>query len=107
MAEGAARPAAMPSIGLAGRWIGVGVVLVLLLILGLLFGAAAILLVGCVVAGFGITYLSSLALSFEERFAFGTVLDRKSTRLNSSHGSISYAVFCLKKQNFQRVDRRF
>src|SRR3989337_4022106 len=28
--------------------------------------------------------------------AFGG-LDRKSTRLNSSHGSISYAVFCLKK----------
>src|SRR5207245_4741331 len=26
------------------------------------------------------------------------VLDRKSTRLNSSHGSISYAVFCLKKK---------
>src|SRR5699024_11972347 len=25
--------------------------------------------------------------------------DRKSTRLNSSHVSISYAVFCLKKQN--------
>src|SRR3989337_20651 len=25
--------------------------------------------------------------------------DRKSTRLNSSHGSISYAVFCLKKHN--------
>src|SRR5438309_4491167 len=25
-------------------------------------------------------------------------LDRKSTRLNSSHSSISYAVFCLKKQ---------
>src|SRR5207245_9882795 len=25
------------------------------------------------------------------------ILDRKSTRLNSSHGSISYAVFCLKK----------
>src|SRR5690242_21099742 len=25
--------------------------------------------------------------------------DRKSTRLNSSHMSISYAVFCLKKQN--------
>src|SRR5438128_5758790 len=24
--------------------------------------------------------------------------DRKSTRLNSSHGSISYAVFCLKKK---------
>src|SRR2546429_6002288 len=27
--------------------------------------------------------------------------DRKSTRLNSSHGYISYAVFCLKKKNTQ------
>src|SRR5207245_10017114 len=27
------------------------------------------------------------------------VIDRKSTRLNSSHGSISYTVFCLKKKN--------
>src|SRR5207245_5478239 len=27
-----------------------------------------------------------------------TLRDRKSTRLNSSHGSISYAVFCLKKK---------
>src|SRR5207245_10661473 len=27
--------------------------------------------------------------------------DRKSTRLNSSHGSISYAVFCLKKKKNQ------
>src|SRR5699024_12625984 len=26
-------------------------------------------------------------------------IDRKSTRLNSSHASISYAVFCLKKKN--------
>src|SRR5207245_4322820 len=30
-----------------------------------------------------------------DRLAF---VDRKSTRLNSSHGSISYAVFCLKKK---------
>src|SRR3989475_4114450 len=29
----------------------------------------------------------------------GTVLDRKSTRLNSSHSQISYAVFCLKKKS--------
>src|SRR5438477_767777 len=29
----------------------------------------------------------------------GKLLDRKSTRLNSSHMSISYAVFCLKKKN--------
>src|SRR5258708_20422240 len=31
--------------------------------------------------------------------AFLIVLDRKSTRLNSSHQIISYAVFCLKKKN--------
>src|SRR5699024_11574852 len=30
-------------------------------------------------------------------------LDRKSTRLNSSHVSISYAVFCLKKKNKKTV----
>src|SRR5438034_5717216 len=29
-------------------------------------------------------------------------LDRKSTRLNSSHTVISYAVFCLKKKNIRR-----
>src|SRR2546430_6346968 len=31
--------------------------------------------------------------------ARGHLLDRKSTRLNSSHSQISYAVFCLKKKN--------
>src|SRR3712207_7422076 len=31
--------------------------------------------------------------------AVGAELDRKSTRLNSSHANISYAVFCLKKKN--------
>src|SRR5699024_12211518 len=38
---------------------------------------------------------------FTGRFLFTvaiTYLDRKSTRLNSSHVSISYAVFCLKKK---------
>src|SRR2546430_8623430 len=29
--------------------------------------------------------------------------DRKSTRLNSSHSQISYAVFCLKKKNYSPV----
>src|SRR3712207_7698235 len=29
-----------------------------------------------------------------------TTGDRKSTRLNSSHANISYAVFCLKKKNY-------
>src|SRR2546429_4849016 len=31
--------------------------------------------------------------------------DRKSTRLNSSHGYISYAVFCLKKKKLHQGDR--
>src|SRR5258708_15562481 len=31
--------------------------------------------------------------------------DRKSTRLNSSHQIISYAVFCLKKKNYSQTDR--
>src|SRR5690625_6479797 len=31
-------------------------------------------------------------------------LDRKSTRLNSSHVAISYAVFCLKKKNNNKDD---
>src|SRR5687768_18015283 len=35
------------------------------------------------------------------------IRDRKSTRLNSSHGYISYAVFCLKKKKYRVVvDRR-
>src|SRR3712207_8753248 len=34
----------------------------------------------------------------ERRSAAPVLLDRKSTRLNSSHANISYAVFCLKKK---------
>src|SRR6266542_4871995 len=33
--------------------------------------------------------------------------DRKSTRLNSSHGSISYAVFCLKKKKNDSLRTHF
>src|SRR2546422_7755307 len=37
---------------------------------------------------------------FRKAYAeFMELADRKSTRLNSSHGYISYAVFCLKKKN--------
>src|SRR5690606_6017426 len=32
--------------------------------------------------------------------------DRKSTRLNSSHVKISYAVFCLKKKTYTKIDNR-
>src|SRR5207245_7509632 len=44
-------------------------------------------------AGFTVTYKANDG-SLDSNTA---TLDRKSTRLNSSHGSISYAVFCLKK----------
>src|SRR5690349_23437564 len=36
----------------------------------------------------------------------GSSGDRKSTRLNSSHVEISYAVFCLKKKNNEKADNR-
>src|SRR5574337_1657891 len=35
---------------------------------------------------------------------FAPAADRKSTRLNSSHNSSSYAVFCLKKKNKEKPD---
>src|SRR5690348_17424045 len=47
-------------------------------------------------AGFGV--IDECARNFAVR-ELPQVLDRKSTRLNSSHPSISYAVFCLKKKN--------
>src|SRR5690606_22695186 len=37
-------------------------------------------------------------IPLEERRVATALLDRKSTRLNSSHVKISYAVFCLKKK---------
>src|SRR5690625_5390747 len=43
---------------------------------------------------------SSAALGGEGFFNLG---DRKSTRLNSSHLAISYAVFCLKKTTIARI----
>src|SRR2546430_3811061 len=43
-------------------------------------------------------YLTILPLSDEDNGK-----DRKSTRLNSSHSQISYAVFCLKKKKQMRV----
>src|SRR3712207_8631711 len=38
----------------------------------------------------------------ETYYAVGLTLDRKSTRLNSSHANISYAVFCLKKKTHKQ-----
>src|SRR2546422_6022899 len=41
-------------------------------------------------------FVAMLAFRLDVPVAYS---DRKSTRLNSSHGYISYAVFCLKKKN--------
>src|SRR2546429_3516707 len=41
----------------------------------------------------------TVACTHEDASRTGVSRDRKSTRLNSSHGYISYAVFCLKKKN--------
>src|SRR2546422_8450107 len=44
-----------------------------------------------------------VGLSLGEQLQHFALADRKSTRLNSSHGYISYAVFCLKKKkNYTR-----
>src|SRR5438270_4535830 len=37
---------------------------------------------------------------------FSCRIDRKSTRLNSSHSQISYAVFCLKKKKKKKTEQR-
>src|SRR2546422_5488484 len=52
--------------------------------------------VSCSARGRGLNPSSCRALG--GCVAYGAVPDRKSTRLNSSHGYISYAVFCLKKK---------
>src|SRR2546430_3173052 len=44
-------------------------------------------------------------VSFTEGLALVDLIDRKSTRLNSSHSQISYAVFCLKKKKKAYVVR--
>src|SRR5699024_7046607 len=51
-----------------------------------------------------ITYIIAIPLGiisgrYNDRFVDQAIADRKSTRLNSSHVSISYAVFCFKKKN--------
>src|SRR5688572_31514264 len=45
-------------------------------------------------------YINTIPPHMEERSP-GNIADRKSTRLNSSHSQISYAVFCLKKKKKQ------
>src|SRR2546422_5894179 len=46
----------------------------------------------------------AVANDIEVRLPISAERDRKSTRLNSSHGYISYAVFCLKKKKNKESD---
>src|SRR5690606_40692576 len=55
-----------------------------------------------VVAMFGATFLVPLLTGFPPSTTLLFSGDRKSTRLNSSHVKISYAVFCLKKKKIKR-----
>src|SRR5205809_6046906 len=56
---------------------------------------------------FGATVAASTLADLYSTVEAATVApkDRKSTRLNSSHGYISYAVFCLKKKNTDNILR--
>src|SRR2546430_5268168 len=49
--------------------------------------------------------VSSVIVRITRRLMFGALRDRKSTRLNSSHSQISYAVFCLKKKITYDISR--
>src|SRR2546430_10539132 len=50
------------------------------------------------------TYTGLLRFDGARVVVFDSGKDRKSTRLNSSHSQISYAVFCLKKKNRKVLD---
>jgi hypothetical protein len=58
----------------AGRWLGLAVLGLGLLVVLATTGWAALTLVGCVAVGFGLTYLCGLPLTLEERLAYGTVV---------------------------------
>src|SRR3712207_7339042 len=47
----------------------------------------------------GVEFLYLLVMT-NPSLTLPVTVDRKSTRLNSSHANISYAVFCLKKQHY-------
>src|SRR5258707_6853431 len=46
---------------------------------------------------------SARLLASSTRYGGATLRDRKSTRLNSSHANISYAVFCFKKKKKDKL----
>src|SRR3712207_6013917 len=50
-----------------------------------------------------IMFTRSIAVEYGQYKIRCNCIDRKSTRLNSSHANISYAVFCLKRKNSSQV----
>src|SRR5205814_4505350 len=74
------------------------------LALGLVLGAGGVALLLGVVAAAALKNILFKVNALDPTIYFAvaallTATDRKSTRLNSSHLGISYAVFCLKKKN--------
>src|SRR5205809_5971787 len=79
--------------------------------LGVIIGIVAVTLMGTAIGGIQVGFDKSMAIFGDDVLYVGQWpwknvddwwnyrdRDRKSTRLNSSHGYISYAVFCLKKK---------
>src|SRR2546422_3428451 len=54
------------------------------------------------ISGEGLNTYFSAGIASAAATMFFSYRDRKSTRLNSSHGYISYAVFCLKKKKIKK-----
>src|SRR3989449_7065891 len=69
-------------------------------VLGDLLGSVGALVAGVIILAFGWLLADPLISMLIGLLVLG---DRKSTRLNSSHGYISYAVFCLKKKNHNNL----
>src|SRR2546430_5601895 len=79
-----------------------------LTLIGIIIGVAAVVVVGASVSGLN-TYVTervAKVLGANHFMIARIALDRKSTRLNSSHSQISYAVFCLKKKKSALCYRR-
>src|SRR2546430_8726747 len=68
--------------------------------LPILFAANDTMAIGCLFAltEAGVRVPHDIALAGFDDIPLARFVDRKSTRLNSSHSQISYAVFCLKKK---------
>ena len=58
---------------------------------------------GCLLVSFAYKHFLAPIIYFENKILLQQP-DRKSTRLNSSHANISYAVFCLKKKKNNKIN---